>query len=224
MDTILVKIFATALALSQVTAKPEAVKTQFDPVADQAEVISLLRAGCAQMRKTFDIESLNLDDLIATAMEDPQAVAGDVKAFKGLNFADLHVAYRQFCKNEQVAKSPVEIDQVIAFYNNAAATLPDYTKLKGLKLPGASMVLDGKGARFTEIFESDNRRVWVPLTAVPDFVQRAFVAAEDRRFFRLVCAFLCIRRLLICTKAAVLPPGRADRAVPWGHHSPMPPA
>jgi penicillin-binding protein 1A len=31
MDLILVKIFATALALSQVTTQPQAIKTQFDP-------------------------------------------------------------------------------------------------------------------------------------------------------------------------------------------------
>ena len=38
MDTILVKIFATALALSQVTTQPQAVKTHFDPLKDQDEV------------------------------------------------------------------------------------------------------------------------------------------------------------------------------------------
>jgi len=32
MDLILVKIFATALALSEVTTAPQAVKTHFDPV------------------------------------------------------------------------------------------------------------------------------------------------------------------------------------------------
>ena len=74
MSTILVKIFATALVLSQVTTQPEAVKTEFDPVRDQAEVVQLLRDGCTQMRKAFDIEDINLDDLIATAMDDPQAL------------------------------------------------------------------------------------------------------------------------------------------------------
>ena len=34
MNAILVKIFATALALSQVTTRPDAVKTHFDAVAD----------------------------------------------------------------------------------------------------------------------------------------------------------------------------------------------
>ena len=72
METILVKIFATALALSQVTTTPDAVKTQFDRVRDQEQVAQLLHAGCTHMRKAFDIEDINLEDLIATAMDDPQ--------------------------------------------------------------------------------------------------------------------------------------------------------
>src|SRR5882672_6682462 len=100
MNVILVKIFATALAFSQVATRPDAVKTHFDPVTDRAEVSRLLSAGCAHMRKTFDIENINLDDLISTAMDDPKAIAGDSPAFRGINFQDLIVAYRQFCKNE----------------------------------------------------------------------------------------------------------------------------
>ena len=45
MDAILVKIFATALAFSQV-ANPGSIKTQFDPVNDQGNVVELLRRGC----------------------------------------------------------------------------------------------------------------------------------------------------------------------------------
>ena len=67
--------------------------------------------------------------------------------------------------------------------NNAAADLPDQTQLKGRKLPSMSVVLDGKGDNFANVFEPRNRRVWVPLSTIPDVVQRAFVAAEDRRFF-----------------------------------------
>src|SRR6516164_4812095 len=95
METILVKIFATAL---QVTTTPDAVKTQFDRVRDQEQVAQLLHAGCTHMRKAFDIEDINLEELIATAMDDPQAVAGESKVFHGINFADLQTAYRQFCK------------------------------------------------------------------------------------------------------------------------------
>ena len=119
MNAILIKIFATALAFSQVTTRPDAVKTEFDPVKDQAEVAQLLSSGCARMRKTFDIESINLDDLITTAMDDKEALSGEVKALKGLNIADLYASYRQFCKNEKIAYSPIDLAQVITFYNEA---------------------------------------------------------------------------------------------------------
>jgi penicillin-binding protein 1A len=183
METLLVKIFATALALSQVTTAPEAVATRFDRVTDQAAVGELLRAGCAHMRKAFDIEDINLDELIATAMDDPQAIAGESKAFRGINFADLAAAYRQFCKNETVAAPAVDLADVIDFYNKALTDLPDPNKLKGLKLPGASVVLDRKGERFAEVFEENQRRVWVALSDIPEHVQKAFVAAEDKRFY-----------------------------------------
>jgi penicillin-binding protein 1A len=183
METLLVKIFATALALSQVTTAPDAVVTRFDRVAGQAAVGELLRAGCAHMRKAFDIEDINLDELIATAMDDPQAVAGDNQAFRGINFADLATAYREFCKNETVAAPAVDLADVIDFYNKALTDLPDHNKLKGLKLPGASVVLDRKGERFAEVFEENQRRVWVVLSDIPEHVRNAFVAAEDKRFY-----------------------------------------
>src|SRR5262245_29187063 len=183
METILVKIFATALALSQVTTTPDAVKTRFERAQDQQQVAQLLRAGCTHMRKAFDIEDINLEELIATAMDDPQAV-GENKAFRGINFADLQMAYREFCKNEKVVVLTVDLGAVIDFYNKAATDLPDHTKLKGLKLPGASVVLDRKGERFAEVFEENQRRVWVPLADIPEHVQKAFLAAEDKRFYQ----------------------------------------
>ena len=77
----------------------------------------------------------------------------------------------------------VDLGQVIEFFNNAAADLPDQMQLKGRKLPSVSVVLDGNGNNFANVFEPRNRRIWVPLSTIPDVVQRAFVAAEDRRFF-----------------------------------------
>jgi membrane carboxypeptidase/penicillin-binding protein len=184
MDIILVKLFATALALSEVTAHPDAVKTQFDPVADQTQVVQILRDGCAHMRQAFDIESINIDDLISTALDDPAAVGTKVKALHGLDFGDLNTAYKQFCKNEDVSKPVVDIGEVIKFFNTAAADLPDPAQLKNKKLPGMSTVLDGRGEHYADVFEPRNRRVWVSLSNVPDNVQKAFVAAEDRRFYQ----------------------------------------
>jgi len=184
MDLILVKLFATALALSEVTTHPDAVKTRFDPVTDQAEVVQVLRDGCAHMKAAFDIESINIDDLINTALDDPAAVGAKIKAFHGLDFGDLNKAYHQFCKNEDVASPVVDIGQVITFYDNAAADLPDPAQLKGKHPPVMSTVLDGKGNHYSDVFEPGNRRVWVRLGDLPDYVQKAFVAAEDRRFFQ----------------------------------------
>ena len=184
METLLVKMFATALALSQVATTPDSVKLQFDPAQDQQQVARLLQAGCTHMRKAFDIEDINLDEMITTALDDPQALTGEIKAFRGLNFVDLHTAYRQFCTDEKVPKPAVDLGEVVDFYNKAAADLPDHNKLRGLKLPGASIVLDRKGRRFAEVFEENQRRVWVALADIPEHVQKAFVAAEDQRFYQ----------------------------------------
>ena len=184
MDPILVKIFATALALSEVMTAPQAVKTKFDPVADQAAVVQILRDGCAHMRHAFDIESINLDDLITTALDDPKATGANAQAFHGINFADLNTAYHQFCKNEAIDKPVVDLAKVIEFFDDAAADLPDPAQLKDKKLPAMSVVLDGKGAHFADVFQPGNRRVWVTLADVPDVVQKAFIAAEDQHFYK----------------------------------------
>jgi penicillin-binding protein 1A len=185
MDAVLIKIFAVALTFSQVATGPEP-RTSFDPTADQKAVIDLLRAGCQQVRRAFDVEAFNLDDLIATAMDDPEAIAGSAgghAAFRGIKITDLHLAYRQFCKNEAVDNSPVNIQEVIDFYNRTVADLPDHTRLKGKRLPGASEVLDLKGERLGEVYELNQRRVWADLADIPNHVQQAFIAAEDKRFY-----------------------------------------
>ena len=184
MNIILIKLFATALTLSQVTTRPDAVKTQFDPVADKGQVVQILRDGCAHMRKAFDIEDINLDELISTAMEDPSAIAGASapKLLHGLDIGELNTSYRQFCKGENPANSPFDAAEVIAFYNKAVADLPSAQDLKDRKLPGASLILDGAGKRYAEAFEANGRRLSVPISDVPVMVQKAFVAAEDKRF------------------------------------------
>jgi hypothetical protein len=129
MDAILVKIFATALTLSEVLTHPASVRTHFDPATDQDQVLQVLRAGCNHMRRAFDIETINLDDLISTALDDSAAFGANAKAFHGINFADLNVAYHRFCKNEVVDQPSVDLAQVMNF-TNAASDLPDATALK----------------------------------------------------------------------------------------------
>jgi penicillin-binding protein 1A len=183
MESILVKIFATAFALSEVLTHPGSVRTHLDPTYDQEKVVRVLRGGCDHMRRAFDIETINIDDLITTALDDSEAFGANAKAFHGINFADLNTAYHQFCKNEAITQPVVDLAEVIGFYNSAAADLPDPTTLKDRKLPSVSTVLDGSGQNVAEVFEPGNRRIWLTLSDIPEYVRKAAVAAEDRRFF-----------------------------------------
>jgi membrane peptidoglycan carboxypeptidase len=103
---------------------------------------------------------------------------------RGIDFADLLRGYKQFCKNEKVDRPAVDLGAVIDFYNEAAANLPDHTKLSDHRLPGSSAVLDRKGMPFAEVFEENQRRVWVKLEDIPEHVRNAFIAAEDKRFYQ----------------------------------------
>src|SRR6266851_5233294 len=184
METVFVKIFAAALAFSQVAVNPSAVKTEFSRDRDQRQVAQLLQAGCKHMLDAFAIENINIDDLIETAMNDPQAVGGETKEFRGINLGDLHAAYRQFCKRQETAKPAVDLGEVIDFYNKAAANLPDHNKLNGLRLPGVSVVLDASGRHFADMFQDNQRSSWISLNKVPVHVRNSFIAAEDKRFYQ----------------------------------------
>ena len=142
MDMILIKILAAFLALSQVTTRPDAIKTEFDPARDVAEVTQVLRNGCGHFRKALDVESIDIDDLIKTAMDDPNAFTAEIKSLHGLKIESMVQIYRQFCKNENVKDSPVDLGEVIRFYDQAMADLPDQARLKGMRGAGAGGVLD----------------------------------------------------------------------------------
>jgi penicillin-binding protein 1A len=178
MESLLVQVFATLLTLSQVLIQPTDIKTSFDPARDQDQVVSVLRQGCAHMRRAFEIEDLNLDDLVATAMDDPDAKSA---SFRGVRFADLHETYKVLCKGTG-NKLPVDLAAVIEFYNRALVELPDHTRLRDLKLPATTIVLDRHGEKFAEVYEPANRRIPVRLTAIAPIIPEAFIASEDKRF------------------------------------------
>ncbi len=184
METAFVKILAAALAFSQAAVDPHAVKTAFDRDRDQLQVVQLMQDGCAHMMKAFEIENINIDDLIDTAMSDPQAVGGsNTGEYHGINFGDLHTAYRLFCKRDATAAPSVDLGDVIDFYNKAADGLPDLDKAK-LRLPGVNAVLDGSGKAFADMFQDSRRSQWVALARIPVHVRNAFIAAEDKRFYQ----------------------------------------
>ena len=172
METFLVKLLAVLLALSQVTTAPDAINTQFDRTRDQEQVAGLLRAGCTHMRKVFDIEGLvsmiwfRRHSTIRTRLLTKSPISWDQfrRSARGLS------SVLRRAKNHRQA---IDLGEVIEFYNKAAADLPDHAKLRGLRLPGASILLDSAGQPFAELFEENKRRAWVALTDIPIHVQSA---------------------------------------------------
>ena len=107
------------------------------------------------------------------------------RRFHGLNFTDLNTAYHQFCKNEKIDKPVVDLGQVIDFFNKAAADLPDPTQLKGKKVAGHERWCRMGRRSISPTYSSPATGASGSRSAdIPDFVQKAFIAAEDRRFFQ----------------------------------------
>ena len=155
MNAILIKIFAVALTLSQVTTRSD-IKTEFDPTRDRAEVAQLLRDGCAHMLKAFDVENINIDELIAVAMNDPKAVEGESKVFRGINLDDLVAAYRQFCKTEAVG--PIVVSATSSRSTTRRRRIFPTPQAEGAKAARPRVIFDGKGKRFADDYQPGQRR------------------------------------------------------------------
>ena len=183
METLLVKMFATALALSQVTITPDAVKTQFDrdagPSRRSPSCCSRLRPYAQGLRPRGH-QSRRPDRHRAR-----RPASGRRR--------DQGVSRHQLCRSANRLSAVLqERARSQRRRSTSATSSPSTTRpppicritssCKGLKLPGASVVLDRKGDRFAEVFEENQRRVWVALADIPEYVQNAFIAAEDKRF------------------------------------------
>ncbi len=68
-----------------------------------------------------------------------------------------------------------------ALYSKASADLPDYRWLADYQPPQMSRIYAADSRLMAEL--AQERRVFVPIEAIPDRVQQAFVAAEDQRFW-----------------------------------------
>ncbi len=232
MNALIIKILAVGLTLSQLFTKPvEQFKVKYDATADQAEIEQTLNAGCLYITKEFGAEKVDFDFLFTTMISNlktaqakraeqlkaqpaqavaPVAANNKKVSSKGLmenlDLEGLFAAYKQFCKSTKMENSPIKMAEVIAYYNTAMADLPDPAVLKGKKLLESSLVLDRNGDRFTEVYADNNRRRWVPIAEIPVKVQKAFVAAEDKRFYQH--SGLDVRGIIRAFANTVSKPGR----------------
>ncbi len=67
-------------------------------------------------------------------------------------------------------------------YSVAALAVPDISSISSYNPPVATVFLDDKGEPIAEFYRE--RRYVVPFKAMPELLPRAFVAAEDGRFFQ----------------------------------------
>jgi len=68
------------------------------------------------------------------------------------------------------------------FDDNVLSTLPEnLAHVQAYRPPSNCVIYDSKGTPIDEFYVE--RRIWIPIKSLPDFVWQAFVAAEDRRFF-----------------------------------------
>ncbi len=208
MNPYTIQILAIGMTLTQLFTKPlEQFKPAFDPLKDQAEVHALLTEGCSFLTKEFSSESMDFDFFFTLMMgnaqkmkeatEQEKAEAEELakatgqsaqesfaeRIAKKLDIPQLHEVYKTYCKKEKIENSTLKIEQVIGFYNEALKNLPDHTKLKGKRLPEASILLDKDDVKFTEVYSDNNRRRWVPIGELPKHVKDAFIAAEDKNFY-----------------------------------------
>jgi 1A family penicillin-binding protein len=206
MNALMIKVLAVGLTLSQLfTRPPEAFKNSFNSQTDQAQVAELLQGGCAYMIKEFNADDMdfglllgmmkaNLEARNEAALKQAEEVGAERspapksisdKLFKELDLGTMMAAYNTFCKKEKVENSPIKLDEVIDYYNKAVADVDklDASKLKNYKFVEASVLLDQNDQKFTEVYSEHNRRYVVRIDELPPYVTKAFVAAEDQRFF-----------------------------------------
>jgi penicillin-binding protein 1A len=66
-------------------------------------------------------------------------------------------------------------------YQHYSADLPDVDGLRNYQPPVMSRVYAGDSRLLTEL--ASERRIFVPINAIPDIVKRAFISAEDQNFY-----------------------------------------
>ena len=93
---------------------------------------------------------------------------------------DLHVAYG-ILQAREVEIRPSILVRSSPSTTTRSKTCPTSQQLRHLKLPGTSVILGGKGERFTEVYARTTDGSGAA-SAIPDVVRNAFIAAEDKRF------------------------------------------
>jgi 1A family penicillin-binding protein len=188
MTPFLIQLLAMGLVASQVFTKPDQVRTHFDPRTSTAIATTLLKDGCRMVTGQFKDARFNPEVLLEAMRTDAESATESTgttaKIFKSIDFGGILNAYRYFCKGDKSVADKIDLAAVVEYYNKVFEKLPDVNSLRNYKFPEATTVLDGDRVHFTEMYGAGNRRIFVPISKIPDHVKQAFVAAEDQNFYQ----------------------------------------
>jgi penicillin-binding protein 1A len=189
LSPLLIKALALALAASQILVSND-VRTSFDGQTERAQVLQIMQQGCQKIRATAtaDFPALHkllqmdpdtaLDSMIANAT----TLGQSLEIFPGLQMSDAKLAYDIFCKASATGEADQGLIDVISYYNSTLHDLPAERTLVDYKLPEFSTVFDASGSHFTDIYKA-SRRQPVTLSDIPEALQKAVIAAEDKHFY-----------------------------------------
>lgn len=199
---ILAKALAVLLTLGQLH-NPQNIKMRFDKVQDRAEAVQLMNASCVRLMTKFkDVSGIDItkvgkkkpesteEDSVVTALTELIANAKSknttTEVLKGLDVKIIKDIYVEICKGQSLSPSLAPVEDAIEFYNKAVVDLPsdqELVDLKNKKLNQSSLMIDGTGEYFSDIYKSQGRRRVIDFSAIPEHVKKAFTSIEDHRFY-----------------------------------------
>jgi penicillin-binding protein 1A len=185
INPFLLKALAVALAASQILIRND-VRTSFDAISDQPQVLAVMEQGCHKMQATLmvvaDLSEDEVKKLEKEMFDDADAATLSKEILPNLRVSDLKSAYEIFCRGKSSDTIRPILLEVLSYYNTTLRDLPDPSTLLGYKLPEYSVLTDANGAHFSDIYHS-SRRSFVPLSEIPVNLKNALIAAEDKHFY-----------------------------------------
>ncbi|MCC6137995.1 MAG: transglycosylase domain-containing protein, partial [Bdellovibrionaceae bacterium] len=203
METgILAKALAVLLTLGQLQ-DPQNIKMNFDKVQDRGQAVQIMNSSCVRLMTKFkDVSGIDItkvgkkkegvteEDSVVSALTELVDNAKNKNAtteiIKGLDVKVIKDIYLQICKGQTLAVSAAPVDEAIEFYNKAVMDLPSDQQLidlKNKKLSQSSLMMDGSGEYFSDIYKSQGRRHVIDFSSIPEHVKKAFTSIEDHRFY-----------------------------------------
>ena len=92
--------------------------------------------------------------------------------------------YDDICMNPYIDHyEKYELKQATILFDKLSKELPNHNVFDK-PLPQMTVLQDRDGQTLSHIYRHQNRRLWAEIDDIPDFLQKAYVAIEDKNFFK----------------------------------------